>query len=409
MIKRVRPHWADVFALAFLAMLAACSGGSQSGSPAQPPVTSNLSKPPVHRASTTGGPYVSIAVLPAKSTTGPYQPDFSNLPTPAPTYQSVIGTLVTVSAWNFDGTPGTDCTFNGLPSTVVSDYVVSNSAGVVTPASMYSPGNWTSVFFTAPATGTVAATCNFEGTVSTAEGIGYQITAPTLIAAATYGSTAVDTNYQAWPGSYALHWGLMAQGQGSVNWTYSVGNAAAGQIALFQLVNENVSATSTSGVQTTLQNTGGTYESDNGEPYSPAVSSNSTWQAYDAPAFLLTGDQTLTLKQNFSDYFMYQPSSPDPLLYPTIWVALGELNWGWSGDANYVSTTVCTQEDGEAPTAVRPALRSTPTPHCSTKTYWENNTSVTTQAVPIVSYALPTWGGMLVNALHKRIVSPVLK
>ena len=69
-------------------------------------------------------------------------------------------------------------------------------------------------------------------------------------------------------------------------------------------------------------------------PYGPEVATSAVWASQDAPAQQIVNTFTsVSVHYSFTDYFMYQPATPN-----AIWVTLGTATWGWSAlGANHPS------------------------------------------------------------------------
>jgi hypothetical protein len=325
-----------------------------------------------------------------------------------PPYFGTVGQGVEAYAYSDDGTTLSNCTFYGLPSNIVANYIVTSSSAYVIPSGTSTANDYIDFYFPSAAEGSMYASCEYDGSPVDTAAVSYSVTAPAFSAVASYGKATLDTSYSKYPGYEYFHWGNPIAGQTAIAWNYSVSGAPSGQIEMVQLIEGSSQYYMSDGTTATGLNIG-SYLVDNSAPYDPAVNTPQTWSSDDSPGFPSippassysgTGwTESFSFGEYFVDYFMYQPSGG-------IWVSLGSMNWGWSGSASDVSE-VCTQDDGVSP--IRdggvPITRPTPVRHCSVKQApWviQSGPSLSEQSSASAGTSLPTWSGVYVNQLRRR-------
>jgi len=417
--------------LGSLVLLGSCSGQSQTALPSGRPMQQQPgASASTLRASSTGGiapksnlrtgsatPGITVAFKShALGTATRKAQDVTS-----GSYSGVVGQggpgggPIELTVANTDGSEVDNCSFSGYPATAVGGYVTTSSSGVVDQPYTSGTGNVLNLYFSAPASGAISATCENEGNTVVSPPAPYSVTAPAFYAAASYGSVSIDSNYDPNPNTIYLHWGNSVIGAGGINWRYYVTGAPVGVIGIFQLVTGSRSATTINGSSAPYVSTGGFPEADGAIPYQNTTVASSSANLgsliLDAPGIALgppypqAGSLALASKSfndQFTDYFMYQPSGG-------IWVTLAQLSWGWSGSVYDATATKCTQAAAPRLDAVIPP-RPTPKPlpkHCNFEGTgsWQYGVgpSLLMQTVATASSTLPQWSSPIsVPALSYR-------
>ncbi len=283
-------------------------------------------------------------------------------------------TLAALSPAKGGGTSTCTWTIPGYPSDVVQGYVVGTTQGtpIPLPSGALSSSAVSFYWIRTEASSQLDVTCVQSGGdgVTLSAAAQYTVKAPSHSITASYGSVAVDANYYSPTGVRAtvcatpqpspwMHFGDGCNKPG-VAWTYAAtaDSDEAGQIAMFQMIQYNVTYTmpSSAPVTSSQQYCADTvipYESPNPVPAGGTAkwALNSTTPYTDSPAFSAAGMVTINASYQLNDYFMYMPS-PVSSSMPSIWVSLDHLAWGYSATYPPLSATPTVPVGGDGMTTL---------------------------------------------------------
>jgi len=169
-------------------------------------------------------------------------------------------------------------------------------------------------------TGTLGVQCSDGLNWTPAAGFTYSLKAPTAAVVINRGRIAVTNDFWPLPNQWSLHFGNALPGTSGMNWAYTVVNPPkTGLIGVFQIV--MYSNRTRDGVLSHIQ-----LLADGHIPVYNLTSQTNSWTASDSPGMSLANLSTAEADDEFTDYFMYQPTGG-------VWVPLEQLTWEWQGSA----------------------------------------------------------------------------